>query len=75
MIRHIAGTVAILAVSFLASGSAQQSPPRPVDDAALAKPEARQQDWLSYGRDYYEQRFSPLTEINDTNVAKLGLAW
>jgi quinohemoprotein ethanol dehydrogenase len=85
MIRHIAGTVAILAVSFLASGSAQpssaqategkQRAPRPVDDAALATPEARQQDWLSYGRDYYEQRFSPLTEINDTNVAKLGLAW
>ena len=46
-----------------------------MDDAALAKPEARQQDWLSYGRDYYEQRFSPLNEINDTNVDKLGLAW
>ena len=75
MIRHIAGRVAILAVTFLASGSAQQPPPRPVDDAALAKPEARQQDWLSYGRDYYEQRFSPLTEINDANVDKLGLAW
>ena len=28
-----------------------------------------------YGRDYYEQRFSPLNEINDTNVGKLGLAW
>ena len=75
MIRHFAGAVAVLAVSFLASGSAQQPPPRPVDDAALAAPEARQQDWLSYGRDYYEQRFSPLNEINDTNVGKLGLAW
>ena len=39
------------------------------------RPEARQGDWLSYGRDYYEQRFSPLTEINDGNVDKLGLAW
>ncbi len=37
--------------------------------------DARNQDWLSYGRDYYEQRFSPLNEINDSNVAKLGLAW
>ena len=75
MIRLFAGAIAILAVTFLASGSAQQPPPRPVDDAALATPEARQQDWLSYGRDYYEQRFSPLTEINDTNVDTLGLAW
>ena len=46
-----------------------------MDDAALATPEARQQDWLSYGRDYYEQRFSPLNEISETNVDKLGLAW
>ncbi len=32
-------------------------------------------NWLSYGRTYDEQRFSPLTAINDTNVAKLGLQW
>ena len=37
--------------------------------------DARNQDWLSYGRDYYEQRFSPLDQINDSNAAKLGLAW
>ena len=71
------------AITFLATGSAQpfdaaqggQPPSRPVDDAALAKVEARAGDWLSYGRDYYEQRFSPLTEITDANVGKLGLAW
>ncbi|HVR90737.1 MAG TPA: PQQ-dependent dehydrogenase, methanol/ethanol family [Novosphingobium sp.] len=32
-------------------------------------------EWLSYGRDYAEQRFSPLTQITDANVAQLGLAW
>ncbi len=32
-------------------------------------------DWLSYGRDYNEQRFSPLTAINEQNVGQLGLAW
>ena len=32
-------------------------------------------DWLSYGRTYDEQRFSPLSAINDGNAAKLGLAW
>ena len=76
MIRQFAGTVAVLAVIFLASGSAQQPPPRPVDDAALATPEARQQDWLSYGRDYYEQRFSPLdADQRHATSRKLGLAW
>ena len=32
-------------------------------------------DWLSHGRTYNEQRFSPLRTINDRNIAQLGLAW
>ncbi|MBO9668988.1 MAG: PQQ-dependent dehydrogenase, methanol/ethanol family [Sphingobium sp.] len=32
-------------------------------------------DWLSYGRTYDEQRFSPLDQINDGNAKDLGLAW
>ena len=71
--RLLAGTAALLIV-LVGLVSAQQAP-APVDDAALAKPDARNQDWLSYGRDYYEQRFSPLDQINDANAAKLGLAW
>jgi quinohemoprotein ethanol dehydrogenase len=31
--------------------------------------------WMSYGRDYNEQRFSPLLQINADNVSRLGLAW
>jgi len=31
--------------------------------------------WLATGRTYDEQRFSPLDQINDTNVKELGLAW
>ncbi len=31
--------------------------------------------WMSYGRDYDEQRFSPLTDINTRTVKNLGLAW
>jgi alcohol dehydrogenase (cytochrome c)/quinohemoprotein ethanol dehydrogenase len=31
--------------------------------------------WMSYGRDYSEQRFSPLKQINADNVSQLGLAW
>lgn len=44
-----------------------------VTDALIAQvPEG---EWLSYGRDYGEQRFSPLTQVNDSNVGQLGLAW
>src|SRR6187549_1640725 len=31
--------------------------------------------WMSHGRDYSEQRFSPLTKISTDNVAQLGLSW
>ncbi len=75
MRRLFPATCALFIVVFMTFGLAQQPATRPVDDAALAAPEARQGDWLSYGRDYYEQRFSPLTEINDGNVDQLGLAW
>lgn len=33
------------------------------------------QNWLSHGRDYAEQRYSPLAAISDNNVNQLGLAW
>jgi len=32
-------------------------------------------EWLSYGRSYNEQRFSPLTKIDTKSVSQLGLAW
>jgi len=31
--------------------------------------------WMSTGRNYEEQRFSPLEQINVDNVDRLGLAW
>ncbi|MES2303283.1 MAG: PQQ-dependent dehydrogenase, methanol/ethanol family [Pseudomonadota bacterium] len=44
-----------------------------VTDALIAQ--APEGEWLSYGRDYGEQRFSPLTQVNDANASQLGLAW
>jgi glucose dehydrogenase len=32
-------------------------------------------EWPSYGRDWSEQRFSPLKQITADNVGRLGLAW
>jgi PQQ-dependent dehydrogenase (methanol/ethanol family) len=31
--------------------------------------------WLSHGRTYSEERYSPLTKINPKTVGRLGLAW
>ncbi len=32
-------------------------------------------NWLTHGRTYGEQRFSPLEQVNDENVSELGLDW
>ena len=32
-------------------------------------------EWLTYGRTYDEQRFSPLNQINHDTIGKLGVAW
>ncbi len=57
----------------------------PQDDAALAVTavtaariigaDKEAGNWLTHGRGYDEQRFSPLTGINSANVGELGLAW
>lgn len=33
------------------------------------------EEWLSHGKGYDEQRFSPLSSINTENVSSLGLEW
>ena len=44
--------------------------PRQVDDATLLKPPDG--EWITYGRDYAETHHSPLKQIDQTNVARLG---
>ena len=48
---------------------------RPVDGKALLGAADNRTDWLTHGRTYDEQRFSPLEQINTGNVKSLGLAW
>src|SRR5882672_8223221 len=49
--------------------------PASVDAARLNKAEGDTANWLSYGRTYSEQRFSPLARIDAGNAKELGLAW
>jgi PQQ-dependent dehydrogenase (methanol/ethanol family) len=46
-----------------------------VDARRIIGADKEPQNWLEHGRDYGEQRFSPLTQINDKNVGQLGVAW
>ncbi len=46
-----------------------------VDGQRLLDADAEPGAWMTHGRTYSEQRFSPLDAINTGNVANLGLAW
>jgi len=46
-----------------------------VDTARIVNADTEPQNWLAHGRTWSEQRYSPLHEINDSNVDELGLAW
>ena len=78
-IIRAAFAVSIAAALTSCGGKAESVPaatPRPtalLDAARLSAP--ADGEWLSYGRTYDEQRFSPLNKVDAGNVAQLGLAW
>lgn len=65
--------IAVMAALPSWTASAQQ--PRPVDDAALKNAARSGDEWLTSGRDYAETHYSPLNQIDASNVKRLGLAW
>ncbi len=46
-----------------------------VDAARIIDADKEPGNWLTHGRTYDEQRFSPLKQINNKNANQLGLAW
>ena len=62
----------LLATLVVAAGAAAPAPAAGTDPADLPQNAGQ---WLSYGRDYSEQRYSPLKQINADTAGKLGLAW
>jgi quinohemoprotein ethanol dehydrogenase len=67
----------ISALAFVTSSAlAQAQRPGKVDDAALRNAaQSKGEDWLSYGFTPQETRYTPLSQINASNVSRLGLAW
>jgi quinohemoprotein ethanol dehydrogenase len=54
---------------------AAQTKPAAVDEARLARASNEPDQWLMTGRDRGGAYFSPLADINTTNIARLGFAW
>jgi len=46
-----------------------------IDDQYLKEADHDSANWIMYGRTYKEQRFSPLNQINEDNIQRLGLEW
>jgi alcohol dehydrogenase (cytochrome c) len=65
----VAGT---LALAFI---SGQQSQAGPVSSDDLLKAQDNSAEWLMYGKDYRNWRYSPLSEITPENVGKLAPVW
>ena len=75
-LQRVGGTALAAAALALAGSAATRLGAQRgngVDGARIAAGAAG--EWLSTGRTYDEQRFSPLGQVTTANVANLGLAW
>ncbi len=72
---------AAIATTFILLGSCTGLQKNGSDDTAevnaarLIAADSEPGSWMSHGRTYDEQRFSPLNEIDKHNVGTLGLTW
>ncbi len=64
-----------VALQLATSTAAIGAPMAAVSMERLTHADKEADQWMSVGRTYDEQRFSPLRQINKSNVAALGLAW
>jgi len=69
--------LAAIASIFAAAGCSHSdsAAPHEVDDAALRNADSDPANWITYGHDYSEERYSTLKQIDEQSVGKLGLAW
>ena len=71
-LRALLALTGILVTTWIAIG--QQN--RRVDQNTLRNAgKSNTEDWLMYGLNYQEQRYSLLKQIDTKNVGRLGLAW
>src|SRR6202046_4738316 len=74
MKKHLRLVGAALALCA-GSATAQTTSNKRIDDKTLRDAAKNGDEWVTYGRDYAETHYSPLKQIDTTNVSRLGLAW
>lgn len=75
--RRAAYLAAALTLLSACSKPSDQAPPpaAAVDGTRIIAADREPGNWMSTGRSYDEQRFSPLKQLNEQNVSQLGLDW
>ena len=66
-------SAAILCLLTATPGLAQVANFTPVTEEVLANPDPA--DWLMVSRTFDQHRFSPLNQVNKSNVGQLRMAW
>jgi glucose dehydrogenase len=65
----------VVAAAAVETATTSTNASRAVSAERLVNADAEPGNWMTHGRTYSEQRFSPLQQINDKNVKDMGLAW
>src|SRR3989442_4453091 len=73
--RKIASLLMAAAGLLLTTWGAIALQTRKVDEKSLKNAGKTGDEWLTVGLNYAEQRYSPLKQIDTTNVGRLSLAW
>ena len=72
-------TIGALGVAFVASlalaACSSDTSEGGIDAESLLNAGSDTANWITYGRDYAEQRFSPIDQVNLETVGDLGLTW
>jgi len=68
--------LSIAAITISPAGNAKQSTSMGnITKQRMLNADGDYDNWMSYGRTYGDQRFSPLKDVNAANVDQLGLSW
>jgi glucose dehydrogenase len=70
--HHLAIAASVAAIGFAVVDAARAAP---VTTDDLIKAQDNAGEWLMYGRDYRNWRYSPLSELTPDNVSKLSPVW
>src|SRR5262245_30427080 len=74
-VPRIIKLISLIVLSMFVGWIAVAQQPKRVDDAVLRDAGKTGDEWITYNMNWSEQRYSPLNQINASNVSKIGVGW